>query len=70
MKISLNGAKTGAMNPRTTLKKRGFKMPRDLNTYEAFAAYMEYREKVAWVKLGIGIVGLIFCGIMKVCTVW
>ena len=69
MKISLNGAKTGAMNPRTTLKK-GYKMPRNLNTYEAFAAYMEYREKVAWVKLGIGIVGLIFCGIMKVCTVW
>lgn len=45
-------------------------MPRNLNTYEAFAAYMEYREKVAWVKLGVGIVGLIFCGIMKVCTVW
>ena len=45
-------------------------MPRDLNTYEAFATYMEYREKAAWIKLGVGIVGLIFCGIMKVCTVW
>lgn len=45
-------------------------MPRDLNTYEAFAAYMEYREKITWIKLGIGIIGLIFCGIIKVCTVW
>ena len=45
-------------------------MSKDLKTYEAFMAYMEYREKMAWIKLGVGLVGLIFCGITKLLGIW
>lgn len=45
-------------------------MPRDLKTYEAFMAYMEYREKIAWIKLKIGLICLAFCGITKLFGMW
>lgn len=41
-----------------------------MSSYEAFMTYLEYREKVTFIKLGIGLIGLAFCGITKALGMW